>query len=319
MVQHKSTIKHQKDKEITAIEILREIFSVLETKRKKKSVPDKKITKFSEDYNSTIPSPPKTYERNVRDLQESAWYEAIKDFLTNRPSEEQEMLSLLESAREILSRDGDKWNKNQKAIFKILEDINEIGFERGMFRSFFEDINRVKQAMANFDFSKQISTTSKRGMEIAGNNFLNYIINSFNLVNQELNVKHKILKRTHLHHNFTDAILNLNNRPRLIISIDKEDVIRFKSTSAELFHFSGVGERTRIYAKEYIINFEALKEKIEIEGILNRYSVKLKIMTHDTENLCDAKANSRMVFDEEGSYIGLVIEVIPNIDLVGHI
>ena len=193
MVQHKSTIKHQKDKEITAIEILREIFSVLETKRKKKSVPDKKITKFSEDYNSTIPSPPKTYERNVRDLQESAWYEAIKDFLTNRPSEEQEMLSLLESAREILSRDGDKWNKNQKAIFKILEDINEIGFERGMFRSFFEDINRVKQAMANFDFSKQISTTSKRGMEIAGNNFLNYIINSFNLVNQELNVKHKIL------------------------------------------------------------------------------------------------------------------------------
>ena len=90
---------------------------------------------------------------------------AIGAFLIAQPgSKEVQMVNLLTSAKEILSESTGNLKKSEKEIYKVLEEILNIGFNRGISRDFFEDIDKVSQAISELNFNKRISLTSKKGL-----------------------------------------------------------------------------------------------------------------------------------------------------------
>lgn len=235
---------------------------------------------------------------------EFSWCKSIEDFLNQQPVlENEQMFKLLSSAKDILSNENSEWGKDQKQIFKLLEDIVQVAFQRGMFQDFFEKYSSAISATSSLNFDYKLPLFGKEdGLDLDQNNLLNYFATSLNMINEELKVN--AIAKQHV-----QSLIRFFGKSQVIFITNMHDQIEFSSDCANLFYeldSSIIGQSMT----DYFVNIESIKEQVLLGKNIELIPVKFIIPNGSNKGQkVDALLKIEISRGIEGEPIGMIYQL----------
>ena len=242
-----------------------------------------------------------------RNLREESWHRSIGDFLKQKPVlEDQQMYQLLSSAKDILDNKENEWNENQKKIFAVLEDIIEIGFQKGLLDKYFENYDKTVDSMINLDFSSRIPLTQEdKSLDMSNQNLLNYFTNTMNLVNEEL--EGKVISKS-----LVQSLINVTGKSQVIFMTDMSDKIKFISQCACLF-YNLDDSYTNTPISQFFDNFDNLKGQALLRNNIRLRPVKFIIPNgSNKDKRIDVLLSMEISRDDNGETVGILYQLQPS-------
>ena len=284
---------------LRAIQILKEIQEALKTKKgDNKAKTYLKFPRTADDFDLRFDD-----IHNSMSLREEAWLKTINDFLNQESIiDHNQMFNLLESAKIILSNPETKWGKSKIQIFKVLEEIVGLGYEKGLFDDHLHQFTDTFNAMVSLDFTKRMPSTSKEKHGIDGTNIFNFFATSLNMVIDALQTK--VMPK-----NIFDTLVTSGVKSQVVFVTDTDDNITFISKVAFIaFKFDNSLYHSSI--SQLFADFGEIKNQVLLKDQLIR--VPTKFLCTD-ELKIEPKNNSLLsVFtsrDTDGLVNGYIYEI----------
>ncbi|MBX9850655.1 MAG: hypothetical protein K2X86_02745 [Cytophagaceae bacterium] len=161
-----------------------------------------------------------------------------------------QLQALLSEAKTLLKEEGDLNKEKKEDLFQILEQVD---FLLGKHDDIYNKFSDIFAAMAGFDFSKRLSYYED------GDNFVNFIINGINILNEEF--QSDVIKKKILH----DLFDSINLKDTLLVITNPEGFIYFaNSGNAGLTNFNDkslADQSINILFSDFTIVENCIKDK----------------------------------------------------------